>query len=143
MLRVERLADSLGHTGGFSGVVLIEKDGAVVFERAYGVADSAAHRMNDPKTRFDVSSVGKLFTQTAVQQLIEAGRMHPDSTIGAYWPDYPNPDVAHRVTPSTSPPARGTSTPTRGTSCSASSWHARRARTTTRISSGTSSIPPE
>ena len=55
-------------------------------------------RRNTATTTFNVSSVGKLFTQVAVAQLVAAGKLSPDSTISAYWPDYPDPVATRKVT---------------------------------------------
>jgi CubicO group peptidase (beta-lactamase class C family) len=39
-----------------------------------------------------------VFTQIAVLQLVAAGRIALDSTLATYWPDYPNQEVARRIT---------------------------------------------
>jgi D-alanyl-D-alanine carboxypeptidase len=69
-----------------------------VFERAYGMADREAGRPNTLETRFNLGSINKVFTATAVRQLAAQGRVHLDSTLATYLPDYPNPEVARRVT---------------------------------------------
>ena len=43
-------------------------------------------------------SISKIFTATAVRQLAAAGRLALDSNLVRAWPDYPNADVARRVT---------------------------------------------
>jgi CubicO group peptidase (beta-lactamase class C family) len=48
-------------------------------------------------TRFNVASIGKLFTKTAVGQLIAQGKLALTDTVGAVLPDYPNPK-AHAAT---------------------------------------------
>lgn len=96
--RLAHLTDSLGRHDSLSGVVLVMHGGRSVFSRAIGSADREPHRAVTMQTAFNVSSVGKLFTQVAISQLVAAGRLSLDSTIAAYWPDYPNADVARRVT---------------------------------------------
>ena len=98
---IQRLAaslDSLSASGQFSGVVALAKNGAPVFERAYGMADRAASRPNTVETAFNIGSINKVFTATAIRQLAAAGKLDLDGTVGQYWPDYPNRDVAARVT---------------------------------------------
>src|SRR5688500_9106174 len=90
--------DSLAHLDQFSGVVLLAKNGAPVFERAYGFADREAKRPNTVETAFNIGSINKQFTAIAVRQLAADGKLHLDSTLATYWPDYPNRDVARRVT---------------------------------------------
>ena len=65
----------------FSGVVRIERDGAEVFERAYGLASRRWGVPVRPSTRFDVASVTKLFTAVAVLQLVGDGRLGLDDRV--------------------------------------------------------------
>ena len=90
--------DSLAKLGKFSGVVLVAQNGAPAFERAYGMADREAARANDLETSFNLGSINKLFTSIAIQQLAGAGKLTVDSSLARAWPDYPNQDVARRVT---------------------------------------------
>ena len=96
--RLSAALDSLAASGQFSGVVALAKNGSPVFERAYGMADRAAARPNTVETAFNIGSINKVFTATAIRQLAAAGKLDLDSTVDKYWPDYPNPDVATRVT---------------------------------------------
>jgi D-alanyl-D-alanine carboxypeptidase len=98
---VNRLAptlDSLVAAGQFSGVVLVAKGGAPVFERAYGFADREARTPNTIETAFNLGSINKFFTMIAIRQLADAGKLDIDSSLARAWPDYPNQDVARRVT---------------------------------------------
>jgi CubicO group peptidase (beta-lactamase class C family) len=81
----------------FSGVVLVAKDGATLFESAYGTANRADATPNTMATRFDLASASKMFTAVAIAQLVEQGRLAYDDPISVYLPDYPV-DVARRVT---------------------------------------------
>ncbi|MGM7422255.1 serine hydrolase domain-containing protein [Cellulosimicrobium sp. CpK407] len=65
----------------FSGVVRIERDGDVLFERAYGVASRRWGVPVRTSTRFDVASVTKLFTAVAVLQQVGEGRLGLDDRI--------------------------------------------------------------
>ncbi len=96
--RLAKTLDSLVTAGEFSGAVLLAKDGAPVFERAYGFADREAHTSNTIETAFNLGSINKFFTQIAIRQLADAGKLDVDSSLARAWPDYPNQDVARRVT---------------------------------------------
>lgn len=96
--RLAKSLDSLAASDQFAGVVLLAKDGAPLFEHAYGMADRETHRGNDVETAFNLGSINKVFTQIAIRQLAAAGKLDLDSTLTRYWPDYPNADVARRVT---------------------------------------------
>lgn len=96
--RLGATLDSLSDKGQFSGVVVLTRRGLPVFQRATGMADRGAGRSNNLETGFNLGSINKLFTATAVRQLAIAGKLHLDSTLATYWPDYPNQEVARRVT---------------------------------------------
>src|SRR5690349_9914535 len=45
-----------------------------------------------------MGSMNKMFTATAILQLVQAGKIKLDDPLGKYLPDYPNKDVATKVT---------------------------------------------
>ncbi|MBQ2047642.1 MAG: serine hydrolase [Schwartzia sp.] len=69
-------------TEGFRGNVLIFRDGRVLCEYSGGFADLANEIPNTTETRFATASAGKAFVAVGILQLIEAGRLHFDDTIG-------------------------------------------------------------
>src|SRR5438445_4198677 len=75
-------------TGDIAGaVVAVVKDGEIVTERGFGYADVATKKPIDPKlTLFRPGSVSKLFTWTAVMQLIEQGKLDLDADVNKYLP---------------------------------------------------------
>jgi len=85
-------------TGQFSGAVLIAKNGKVLFSRAYGLADRERRIPNTLDTRFRIGSMNKMFTAVAILQLVEAGKIELSDPLGTYLTDYPNKDVASKVT---------------------------------------------
>jgi CubicO group peptidase (beta-lactamase class C family) len=82
----------------FSGTVLIAKDGRVIFSKAYGLADRERGIPNTLETRFRIGSMNKMLTAVAILQLVEAGKVELTAPLGTYLTDYPNDDVAARVT---------------------------------------------
>ena len=90
LARLGNTLDSLSAAGQFSGAVELSRDGKTLFAQAYGMADRAAMRPNTVATEFNIGSINKVFTATAIRQLAAAGRISLDSTLGYYWPDYPN-----------------------------------------------------
>jgi CubicO group peptidase (beta-lactamase class C family) len=75
----------------FAGVVVIAKDGAPIVQRAYGLADREGGRAATLETRYNLGSINKLVTKTAIGQLVAAGKLALTDTIGTLLPDYPNP----------------------------------------------------
>ena len=74
------------HTGDIAGaVVAVVKDGTILTERGYGYSDVAKRAPVDPKTTlFRPGSVSKLFTWTAVMQLVEQGKIDLDADVNQY-----------------------------------------------------------
>ncbi len=68
----------------FSGVVLVARDGAPIFQRAYGFASKAYGVPNNLDTKFNLGSINKLFTSVAAAQLMQQGRLGLDDPIGKY-----------------------------------------------------------
>lgn len=58
-------------SNNFTGSVLIERGGKVVFDQSYGFADRETHVANSNKTRFHVASVSMQFTAAAILRLVD------------------------------------------------------------------------
>ena len=82
----------------FSGTVLVAKNGAPVFQKAYGLASKEYNVPNKLDTKFNLGSINKIFTQIAIGQLAEQGKLSFDDKLGRHLPDYPNRDAAEKVT---------------------------------------------
>jgi CubicO group peptidase (beta-lactamase class C family) len=82
----------------FSGVVLISRPGAAPYLKAWGLASREFGAPNKTDTKFNLGSINKIFTKTAVAQLLEKGKLTLDDTLGRLLPDYPNKDAAAKVT---------------------------------------------
>ena len=93
----KKLAEDAAN-GTFSGTVLLARGGQVLFSGAKGLADREKGAPNTLDTRFRMGSMNKMFTATAVLQLAQAGKLALDAPIGRYLTDYPNKDVATKVT---------------------------------------------
>jgi len=82
----------------FSGAVLIAKDSIPIFKKAYGYANRSFNVPNQIDTKFNLGSMNKMFTAVAILQLVEKGTLILDGKIIDFVPDYPNKDLASRVT---------------------------------------------
>ena len=66
-------------------VVVVVKDGKVLLQRGYGYADMAKKvKVNPETTMFRPGSISKLFSWTAVMQLVEKGKIDLDADINKY-----------------------------------------------------------
>lgn len=72
--------------GDIAGLVIsVVKDGALLTQRGYGVANVRLKTPMDPEhTVIRVASVSKAFTATAVMQLVEQGKLDLDRDVNAY-----------------------------------------------------------
>jgi CubicO group peptidase (beta-lactamase class C family) len=82
----------------FSGAVLVARDGKVLLQDAWGLADRDAGTPVTTETLFRMGSMNKMITAVATLQLVEAGKLELDEPIGTYLPDYPDQEVATKVT---------------------------------------------
>ena len=85
-------------TGQFSGVAMIARGSKALFTRACGDADREKKIANRVDTKINLGSMNKMFTATAVLQLVERGKIRVEDPVGIYLSDYPNREVAEKVT---------------------------------------------
>ncbi len=76
----------------FSGTVLVTKNGSVLLKKAYGLADYEWNIKNTVDTKFQLASVTKQFTATAILQLVEKGKLSLNDRLSKFFPDYPKGD---------------------------------------------------
>lgn len=89
--------DSVARGDRFSGTVLMARGGTVLFHEAYGLADKTTRRANTLDTRYNLGSIGKVFTRIAIAQLVEKGELSLDDVVGRHLTEYPNKAVANNV----------------------------------------------
>jgi CubicO group peptidase (beta-lactamase class C family) len=77
------LALARGDVAG--GVISVVKDGKVLFAKGYGYADLKTRApVTVDHTSFRIGSTSKLFTWTAVMQLVEQGKLNLDADVNQY-----------------------------------------------------------
>ena len=69
--------------------VLVIRDGRVVFEKGYGLADVETHTPVTPETDFRLASLTKQFTATAIMLLAADGTLHYDDPVTRWVPNLP------------------------------------------------------
>lgn len=76
-------------TNGFSGVVLVSKKGKIILSKGYGWADRENKIPNKPSTVFNIGSVTKQFTASAILKLVEYGKIKTSDKISSYFDQIP------------------------------------------------------
>ena len=77
-------------TNGFSGVVLVSKKGEIIVSKGYGWADRENKIPNTPATVFNIGSVTKQFTASAILKLVEQGKIKTSDKISSYFNQTPS-----------------------------------------------------
>tara|TARA_R110002020_G_scaffold164412_4_gene351080 strand:- start:17358 stop:18836 length:1479 start_codon:yes stop_codon:yes gene_type:complete len=76
-------------TNGFSGAVLVSKRGEIILSKGYGWADRENKIPNSPSTVFNIGSVTKQFTASAILKLVEQGKIKTSDKISSYFTQTP------------------------------------------------------
>lgn len=85
------LIDETIKANGVAGYsIAIMRNNDVVFETRGGFANVEHNIPISPESRYQIYSASKLFFNVALMQLIEAGDLDPDATLGTYLLDLPD-----------------------------------------------------
>ena len=82
--QAKTLMDRLIAKNAFSGALLIAKGDEILLTGAGGEADKSFHVPNTIDTKFNLGSMNKMFTATAIMRLIEQGKLGLDDPIAKY-----------------------------------------------------------
>lgn len=91
-------SNTLAAADQFSGTILIARNETILLQQASGLANRQTNSPITLDTEFCLGSMNKMFTAVAVLQLVQAGKLSLDATLSDYWKDYPNHELATKVT---------------------------------------------
>lgn len=74
---------------GFAGTVLVAKGDEVLLHKGYGWADRQQRVPNTTSTLYDIASLAKQFTATAILKLESEKKLQVSDSIATYFPDVP------------------------------------------------------
>jgi CubicO group peptidase (beta-lactamase class C family) len=103
--RVDEYATALVRAGRFSGSLLVARDGRVLLEKSYGMANVELGVPNSSDTKFRIASITKQFTASAVMLLQQRGMLSVDDTVCTFVPECPatwKPLTLHHLMSNTS-----------------------------------------
>lgn len=75
------------HIPGVS--IAVVRQGKIVMTKGYGLANLESMRRASPESIYQLASVSKQFTATAIMKLVEAGKINLDAPIRTYLTDIP------------------------------------------------------
>ncbi len=79
--KFEEYAQAAAKAEGFSGAILVARDGKVIVSKGYGMADVENDVPNTAETRFRIGSITKQFTAASVLLLQERGKLSVQDSI--------------------------------------------------------------
>ena len=89
--RIDQLCCDLFPQNEPGAAVLIMQGNKIVFDKGYGIADINSREPIDGNTFFNIASVSKQFTATAILQLAEQGRLSLEDPVSKYYPEFKAP----------------------------------------------------
>lgn len=93
-VRIDQLLTQAYRRGGFSGQVLLAEKGKVLYNKCFGYSNIRACRDSiGPESSFQLASLSKPFTATAVMLLYQQGRIDINAPVKEYLPDFPFNDI--------------------------------------------------
>lgn len=81
----------------FSGTVIIAEKDKIILSKSVGFADKDSAILNDTAIKYNIASVGKLFTQVIILQLIEENKIKLTDSIGKFFAGF-NRTGADKIT---------------------------------------------
>lgn len=76
----------------FSGTIMLVKNNQPIYAKAMGFADKELNKKNTIDSTYQIASVQKIITATAVLKLIEEGKLSFDDTLSQFYPNFPHGD---------------------------------------------------
>lgn len=86
---VDSLLQAAFPAGGPGAAVMVIRDGAVVHQAGYGLANLETRQPITPTTNFYLASVSKQFTSMAVMMLLEQGKLDLEDRLTDFFPGFP------------------------------------------------------
>ena len=95
---IDKLVEANGINASEPGVaVLIHQPGKLLFQKGYGMANLKAEKPITPRTMFELASVSKTFTATAVLILHDRGKLSIQDDVRSHLPELPEYEKRHPI----------------------------------------------
>ena len=86
--RIDAICSAIFPDNEPGAAVLVLEGDKVIFEKGYGLADLGTGARIDGNTSFNLASVSKQFTATAILQLVEKGKLKLTDPVAIFFPEF-------------------------------------------------------
>jgi len=94
--RIDTAMEPLVALGEFSGAIVLAREGRILYQRGFGMANHAGMVAFTPDTPADGGSLAKTLTAAGIWQLVYEGRIDPDAPVQRYVREYPHAETTVR-----------------------------------------------
>ncbi|MBD1393859.1 serine hydrolase domain-containing protein [Mucilaginibacter glaciei] len=95
--QIEAFMEHLHKVSAFNGNVLVAKKGKILYEGSYGWANHLTRDSLKINSQFELASVTKTMTGTAIMQLWERGKIKLDQDVKDFFPNFPYDGITIRL----------------------------------------------
>lgn len=92
--KLDTLFKRMYENGAFNGSVLVAKAGKILFRKSLGIIDKASNGPLSDSSMFQLASVSKVITATAILMLHERELIDINQSFRDYFPDFPYAGVS-------------------------------------------------
>lgn len=93
---MENYFATISQHGLYDGNILLAENGRSVYAFSGGYADYQRQKLNSRQSRFNLASVSKVFTSTAILQLKDRKKLKLEDHLSQYFPEFPFPGITIR-----------------------------------------------
>jgi CubicO group peptidase (beta-lactamase class C family) len=91
--QIDSVLTTLQQRNKASGDLLIAENGKIVVDKSYGFANRETHSLLNENSLFELASISKQFTATAIMLLHERGKLNYDDKLVKYIPKLPYKNI--------------------------------------------------
>ncbi|MBA3663152.1 MAG: beta-lactamase family protein [Bacteroidetes bacterium] len=91
--KLDTMFNRLNRIGAFNGSILVARSGAILYQKTIGFCNKENSCQLSDSSMFQLASVSKVITATAVLMLYERGQVDLDKPLAHYFPDFSYSEV--------------------------------------------------
>jgi CubicO group peptidase (beta-lactamase class C family) len=95
--KIDEFMQNLHRKRGFNGNVLVAKKGKIVYQKAFGWANYLIRDSLELSSKFELASVTKTMTGTAIMMLVEQGKIKLTQDVREFFPNFPYEGVTIKL----------------------------------------------